>query len=135
MISVNIPKDLSRVKQKVVFNLTKRQIFCFGGGALVGVPLYFVLRPVLPGGAASLVMVAVMLPFFLLGVYEKNGEPLETVLAHFIEATFLRPKKRIYQTENYYMLLERQAQLSREVKAIVRNKKAKAHPRRKAADP
>ena len=73
MISVNIPKDLSRVKQKVVFNLTKRQIFCFGGGALVGVPLYFILRPVLPGGAASLVMVAVMLPFFLLGVYEKNG--------------------------------------------------------------
>lgn len=57
------------------------------------------------------------------------------MLAHFIEATFLRPKKRIYQTENYYMLLERQAQLSREVKAIVRNKKAKAHPRRKAADP
>lgn len=101
----------------------------------MGVPLYFILRPVLPGGAASLVMVAVMLPFFLLGIYEKNGEPLETVLGHFIEATFLRPKKRIYQTENYYMLLERQAQLNREVKAIVRDKKAKAHPRRKAADP
>ena len=135
MISVNIPKDLSHVKQKVVFNLTKRQIFCFGGGVLVGVQLYFVLRPVLPGGAASLVRVAVMLPFFLLGVYEKNGEPLENVLTHFIEATFLRPKKRVYQTENYYMLLERQAKLNREVKAIVRNKKAKAYPRRKAADP
>lgn len=120
MISANIPKDLSRVKQKVIFNLTKRQILCFGGGALVGVPLYFVLRPVLPGGAASLVMVAAMLPLFLLGVYEKNGEPLETVLEHFIEATFLRPKKRIYQTENYYMLLARQAELNREVKAIVR---------------
>lgn len=120
MICVNIPKDLARVKQKVIFNLTKRQILCFGGGALMGVPLYFFLKPVIPGGAASLVMVAVMLPFFLLGVYEKDGEPLEAVLGHFIEATFMRPKRRIYQTDNYYALLERQARLNKEVQAIVR---------------
>ena len=47
-------------------------------------------------------MVLVMIPFILLGVYEKNGEPLEVVLKHFFTATFLRPKKRPYQSENLY---------------------------------
>ena len=31
---VPVPKDLTKVKTKVVFNLTKRQLVCFGGGAL-----------------------------------------------------------------------------------------------------
>ena len=39
-----VPKDLTKVKTKVAFNLTKRQLVCFGGGALIGVPLFFLLR-------------------------------------------------------------------------------------------
>ena len=34
---VPVPKDLAKVKTKVAFNLTKRQIVCFGAGGLVGV--------------------------------------------------------------------------------------------------
>jgi len=41
---VPVPKDLTKVKSKVLFNLTKRQLICFGGGALIGVPLFFLLR-------------------------------------------------------------------------------------------
>ena len=41
---VPVPKDLTKVKTKVAFNLTKRQLVCFGGGALIGVPLFFLLR-------------------------------------------------------------------------------------------
>lgn len=44
MAYVPVPKDLTKVKTKVAFNLTKRQLVCFGGGALVGVPLFFLLR-------------------------------------------------------------------------------------------
>ena len=32
-ISVSVPKDLSNIKTKVAFNLTKRQLVCFGGAA------------------------------------------------------------------------------------------------------
>ena len=39
MAYVPVPKDLTKVKTKVAFNLTKRQLVCFGGGALIGVPL------------------------------------------------------------------------------------------------
>ena len=40
-ISVQVPKDLSGIKTKVALNLTKRQIICFSGAAVTGIPLYF----------------------------------------------------------------------------------------------
>ena len=43
MAYVPVPKDLTKVKTKVMFNLTKRQLICFTGGALIGVPLFFLL--------------------------------------------------------------------------------------------
>ena len=73
MAYVDIPKDLTSVKTKVMFNLTKRQLICFGGGALIGVPLFFVLKSCLPISAAALIMIIAMLPFFLLAMYEKRG--------------------------------------------------------------
>ena len=30
---VNVPNDLSKIKTKIAFNLTKRQLICFGIGA------------------------------------------------------------------------------------------------------
>ncbi len=39
MAYVQIPKDLSNVKTKVAFNLTKRQLIGFGGVAgIIGIP-------------------------------------------------------------------------------------------------
>ena len=34
---VNVPNDLSKIKTKMAFNLTKRQLVCFGIGAAVGI--------------------------------------------------------------------------------------------------
>ena len=134
MAYVPVPKDLTHVRQKVLFNLTRRQLVCFLGGALVGAPLFYLLKPHVSSSVASLIMVLVMMPFILLGVYEKNGEPLEVVLRHIIESRYLRPRRRIYQTQNIYALLEKQARLENEVKAIAQGNKQKAHRKRKAAD-
>jgi len=41
MAYVPVPKDLTKIKTKVIFNLTKRQLFCFSLGALAGVPISF----------------------------------------------------------------------------------------------
>lgn len=38
---VPVPRDLTRVKSKILFNLTKRQLICFGIGALIGLPVFF----------------------------------------------------------------------------------------------
>ena len=42
---ISVPRDLSKVKTKVFMNLTKRQILCFGAGALIGVPVSFCSSP------------------------------------------------------------------------------------------
>ena len=120
---VSIPKDLSKVKTKFIFNLTKRQVICFGSGILVGLPLFFLLRGSLPVTAAALIMIIAMMPFFLFALYERNGEPLEKYLHHIIVARFRHPKQRPYQTQNFYAVLTKQAEIDREVKAIVKGKK------------
>ena len=101
---VPVPKDLTNVKTKFLFNLTKRQLICFGGGAII-----------------------VMLPFFLLAMYEKNGQPLEKVVRNMANVLFIRAKKRPYRTKNFYIALEKQNELDKEVYAIV---SGKAHTKR-----
>ena len=96
MAYVSVPKDLTKVKNKVAFNLTKRQLICIGIGAAMGIPSYFFLRN------AATVMVLLMLPAFLFAMYEKDGMHLEDVLMHMIRVKFLRPPVRKYETENYY---------------------------------
>ena len=136
MAYVPVPKDLNAVKTKVMFNLTKRQILCFGGGALIGVPLFFLLKGHIGSSAAALCMMLVMLPFFLLAMYEKNGQPLEKIIRNIVQVCFLRPKQRPYRTNNFYDLLNRQDILDKEVYAIVHKQKPrkKAHTSRAKAD-
>ena len=44
MAYVSVPKDLSKVKSKVAFNLTQRQLICFGAAAAVGIPFYILTK-------------------------------------------------------------------------------------------
>ena len=127
---VTVPKDLSQVKTKFLFNLTKRQVICFGCGILVGLPLFFILRNVLPPSAAALIMILVMMPFFLFAMYEQHGQPLEVVLKHSIESRFKRPRIRLYETDNFYAAIDRDVRLKKEVNLILHGKekeKAQAH--------
>ena len=121
---IPVPRDLTRVKTKVFFNLTKRQLLCFGAAALIGVPIFFLVKATGNVSLAALSMMIVMLPLFFLAMYEKDGQPLEVVVEHFIQTKFVRPKVRLYQTDNYYDALMRQYKLEKEVERIVFQKEA-----------
>ena len=130
MAYVTVPKDLTKVKSKVLFGLTRRQLICFGTAALIGVPLFFVLQKHVGSSAATACMIIVMLPLFLLAMYERHGQPLEVILRQMIETAVIRPKERPYQTNNYYAALERQYKLEQEVRHIVQANKKAGCPRR-----
>ena len=66
MAYVSVPKDLTKVKNKVAFNLTKRQLICIGIGAAMGIPSYFLLRNVMGNSNAATVMVLLMLSSYRL---------------------------------------------------------------------
>ena len=123
MAYVNVPNDLSKIKTKLAFNLTKRQLVCFGGAATVGIPLYLLTRGAVGNTAALMLMLAVMLPAFLLAMYERDGLPLEKVLRNILRAKVLRPGVRPYRTENIY------APFTGKEEAIAENKSPKARPR------
>ena len=118
MAYVTVPKDLTKIKSKVMFNLTKRQLLCFGAAVAIGLPLFFLTKDSAGTTTAALCMVLAMLPMFLLAMYEKNGQPLEVIIRQFVEVKFLRPKERPYQTNNFYTALARQERLDKEVREI-----------------
>ena len=105
MAYVPVPKVLSKIKTKLAFNLTKRQLICFSAAASVGLPTYLLTRGALGNSAAMLLMIGLMLPFFFFAMYEKDGLPLEKVLKNIIRTCFLYPRVRPYKTENFYALL------------------------------
>ena len=104
MAYVPVPKDLSKVKTKVAFNLTKRQIICFAVALILGLPLFFLLKDSAGTSLASVVMIAVMLPCFLFAMYE---------------------------TQNLYAVLERQRKLEKEVSAIAKGTYKKGSGKKK----
>ena len=86
---VSVPKDLSKVKTKVALNLTKRQLICFSCAAVVGIPVYLLTMGTIGSSGAALLMVALMLPFFFLAMYEKDGQTAEKIARNIIRARFV----------------------------------------------
>src|SRR5574344_1620291 len=108
MAFVPVPKDLNRVKTKVMFNLTKRQLICFSIAAAVGVPIFFLAKAHLDLSTAAMLMVVMMLPFIFFALYEKDGQPAEKILGHVIKSMFLRDKVRPYRTNNLYAVIQQE---------------------------
>jgi hypothetical protein len=116
---ISVPRDLTKVKSKVVFNLTKRQLICFSVASLFGVPSFFLIKQISSVSTAAMGMMVIMMPFFFLAMYEKNGQHLEVMLGHLIEATFIRPRYRPYKTDNNFSAYERYRKAQEEVDGII----------------
>jgi hypothetical protein len=108
MAFVSVPKDLNRVKSKLAFNMTKRQLICFGTAAAIGIPAYIFTRGAIGNEAAVLLMMGLMLPLFFIAMYEKDGLPAEKVIRNMIRSKFYWAGIRPYKTENFYAILEKE---------------------------
>ena len=102
MAYVSVPKDLTKVKSKVMFNLTKRQVVCLGIAAALGLPFYFFTKGHIGTSNAATGMVLIMLPAFFFAMYEKDGLPFEKILMNMVRVKLLRPAIRRYEVENLY---------------------------------
>ena len=109
MAYVQIPKDLNKVKTKVAFNLTKRQLIGFCAAGVVGFPTYFLCKDIFPSDVAVILMICVMLPFLFITFYEKDGLP------------FVKCAKFIYQ-HKVYQSHERRKEVNLEETKTTRTK-------------
>ena len=115
---VQVPKDLSKVKSKIIFGLTKRQLVCFSIAGAIAVPGYLIAKPALGITGAMFLLLGLCLPAFACALYERNGQPLEKIVIRYIRRRFLRKGKRPYRTQNMYAALQRQIELNKEVQRI-----------------
>ena len=107
MAFVSVPKDLTKIKNKVVLNLTKRQLICLVAAAAVGLPFYFLTKNYIGTSNAATGMVVLMLPAFLFAMYEKDGMPLEKILWNIINVKLKKPAVRKYEVRNIYEMEEK----------------------------
>ena len=105
-ISVVVPKELSGIKTKIVFNLTKRQLVCFGSGGFLGGCLYMATNDVVGTELSTFAMMIVLFPFLFLAMYEKEGFPAEKWLYLMLRQKFFTQGIRPYQSETIYLLEE-----------------------------
>lgn len=121
---VSVPKDLSKIKKKTVFNkFTARQAICIIGAGSVGIPVYLATKNFIGTDVAGIIMVLVMFPF-LMFIGEIDGQPLEKVLKNYIETHFTRATDRPYETENIYDTMQKQIELEEEVEKILEREEA-----------
>lgn len=125
MAFVPVPKDLNRVKTKVMFNLTKRRLICFALAAAAGVPIFFLTKPSLGISTSAMLMVVIMLPFIFFALYEKDGQPAEKILGHVIKSMFLRDKVRPYRTNNLYAAIQQEIKEKEELQIAQQHEKGR----------
>ncbi len=97
MAFVSVPKDLTKVKNKVVLNLTKRQLICLVIAAAVGLPFYFLDKGMDWNKQCGNRYGLLMLPAFMFAMYEKDGLPLEKILLNVIHVKLRYPAIRRYE--------------------------------------
>ena len=78
---VRIPKDLSLIKQKFIFGLTKRQAICFGIGIAMGIPAFFVSKALTDNLTVSVFALGFFSLFRVIacGLFNKNGMFLKNI--------------------------------------------------------
>ena len=95
MAYVPIPKDLKKVKTKVAFNLTKRQLIGFTIAGLIGIPIYLFMRKVVPNDIAVIFLIVSTLPIFFITLFEKDGLSFEKYFKYIYLHKFYQPQKRV----------------------------------------
>ena len=120
----NITGDLSKIKAKIIFGLTLRQIICFGLGLVVSLPFFFLTRKVIGLEMAAMLVMVMASPFFVLGIYEKNGLPIEWIIFFYIKRVKLRSQIRERKIITEKEREDRRETVRKEIKELEDKEKA-----------
>ncbi len=102
MIEIEVPKDIRKYEAKLVGAFTTRQVGCLAVAAVICVPIYFLLKDILPRDVVTLIIMILALPEVLLGWVKPYGMTFELFVRTAFISNVLSPKKRKYVTTNVY---------------------------------
>lgn len=91
---VEVPTDITKIKTKVIFNLTKRQLICFIFAGVISLPIYLLTFKKLGMNKSIYLMIMAAIPFFIFAFYEKDGKYLEKHLFHILNFKLMKKKRK-----------------------------------------
>ena len=126
---IRVPKDINAIKEKLFFNLSKRQALSFLIGAICGFPVYYLTKGIDLTLAVVLMFIAAT-PALIWGMFERNGLHIEDY-AKLIKNYLKTDKIRRYETSSPYRLIEDEIEYERLVKRLKQGGKKVAVQKRK----
>lgn len=129
MAYVPVPKDLDKIKTKVAFNLTKRQLIGFFVAALVGIPIYLTAKKYLPNDISMIFLLVSTLPIFYITFFDKDGLTFEKYYKYLYLHKFYQPQKRV--RKEVYLEEKRKADAKLKSNAKTTKKRQKGAKRSK----
>lgn len=133
MFYSSINTDFTAYEPKLAFGLTRRQCFCFGLAAGVGIPFYMKTKELIPADLSAILMIVIMLPFFAFALYKKEGQPLEVVAKHYVKEKYLSEKIRKVRVVPVLDGVSQTAEYARFLKSGHKKEKAVIMPAEKGA--
>ncbi len=101
MITVRIPDEIRKYKEKLIWGMTARQIICAALAILICVPLYFWGGKFIPEDIIAWAVILIAMPLFATGFIKINGLPMEKFAVAAFKF-FVSPSKRTYKTNNAF---------------------------------
>lgn len=124
MLYVSIPKDLNKIKTKVAFNLTRRQLIGFSLAGIMSVPPYLLTKNFLGNDISMILLIVLAFPSLFVTFYEKDGLMAEEYIKAIYLHQFYQPKKRIKESE-YKKLIKEEISIAKKRKKNGRKIKPK----------
>ena len=106
---VSVPKELKKIKSKLFFGLTKRQLIGFGIAIAIGLITFFFFREISNLDIAMYALFFAVAPIFFITIYSKDGMPAEKWIKLILEYKYLNPLKRTFKinSKNKDIAMER----------------------------
>lgn len=77
MIYVPVPKEIKEYEKKVFQSMTLRQLICLVLGIVLGIGTYFLTKGFIGEDLASYLVMAIAIPFILVGWIKINDVPFD----------------------------------------------------------
>lgn len=109
-ISVRIPDEVRTYKEKLMFGLTARQLFCTVLALAICVPLYYFGKKYggMTDDTLSWIVILIALPLLAIGFIKVQGLPMEKYFIVCLKFFFFSTKKK-YQIDNVYRDIQNRA--------------------------
>jgi len=109
LISVRIPDEIRKYKEKILFGLNARQLVATVLTFLICVPLYYFGKKYISEDILSWLIIIIAVPLISIGFFKFNGMPMEKFIIEVLKFELLFPQKRRYKVENAFKEWERKA--------------------------